>query len=358
MAAVPVAAAVFLIPLGLLCLSMSWKRTLEAGLLKDCRRRVLAQEKYKSEELRKAGIPPVEVSFDYFDVTLKGTVASPADRQSIRQEVDQLSGARCGEAGIAGLSVLPRLEATRDEAAPDVLKLSGHLKDDGTLEAFAALIRRGEPTVKLDTSGMQLDPAVLALEPSVPSSVLDVPAHPRLAVIWRKVNVAQPQLTMDYTGTVPKLSGRVPDEKLREALLSVLTASRADLKLDATAVTVDPVLPPVSFAPVANASTWAPPAWMRPVWDSWTVYPALEATVTNGTVTLSGVISSAALRETVVNVLRRARPDLFFGPPKNLAVKNGSLDQPLIVKATEDFAPPPWLASVWQKVLSAPAPPR
>ena len=328
---------------------MSWKRTLEAGLLKKCRGNLM-------EKLgRRTGIP--EITLNYFDVSVKGSVPTPADRKDIRERLDGISGARCREKDIAELYVTPALDAVRDDAAPTHLRLTGHLSDTETLEKVAKLVRRAEPGVVLDTSGVEIDAAVLPLEPAVPRSVLDAPAHPGLDTLWRKVMVTQPKVAIDYTEAVPRLSGKVPDEKLRASVVEAITASRPDLKLDATGLTVDPVLPPVPFAAPVADTTWSAPAWLAPVWDSWNVYPALDVTVEKGTVTLSGVISNATLRDTVVTLLRRSRPDLFFGPPKNLTIKNGSLDKPLVIKRSEDFIPPPWLAPAWQKVLNAPPPP-
>ncbi len=106
---------------------------------------------------RRTGIP--EITLNYFDVSVKGSVPTPADRKDIRERLDGISGARCREKDIAELYVTPALDAVRDDAAPTHLRLIGHLADTETLEKVAKLVRRAEPSVVLDISGVEIDAA-------------------------------------------------------------------------------------------------------------------------------------------------------------------------------------------------------
>lgn len=341
----PVVLVTLLLPLGVWRLSARQQHSMETASLAKCRT-ILKPWQFSTSV--KAGQPAPVVSMEWLHAFVAGVVPNLADRESIRQQIDQLPGLKCGEVGVAKLRVSPHLEARRVDRQ---FILTGELPEAGDLDAVGQLLRRAEPTMELDDSGVRIDPAVLPVD--LPRRVQDAASHPLLATAWQAVNVAWPTVKFDFTGPCPRLTGRFPDAKARDRVLEALKLARPDLKVDESDVAIGAQLAPIDIKDPATPD-WRPPAWMKDAWDLWTVYPSLTLTAQADGVKLNGIISNAPLLNNVMTVLQRLRPDLDFGKGK-LLVRNGSLDKPLLLPATvSDWVPPSWLQPAIDQLAAIP----
>ena len=337
--------AALLLPLGVWRLSARQQNELQNVGLAQCR---AILKPWQFSPSVKAGHPAPVATLSWLHAFVTGVVPNLSDREAIRQQIDQLNGLQCGEDGVAALRVLPHLEAKRDGTR---LVLSGELPESGALEQSVQLMKRAEPGLNLDSSGVMIHPAVLPVD--LPQRVQDAGNDPLLAAAWKEVQVAWPVVQFDFTGRVPKISGAFPDARLRDAVLAALREARPDLKADETGVAVEPSLPPVDFKDPAGTD-WHPPAWLKDAWEKWTVYPALKLRVLPEGVKVDGIIANAAILNNVLIMLHRMRPDLDF-TKGNISVRNGSLDKPLLLPAVlAGWVPPPWLQPLFDQVSTIP----
>lgn len=343
----PVALAVLLLPLGVWRLSAHQRGSLEEQHLSRCR---AILKPWQTSPSVKAGHPPPVAKLDWLEAKVEGVVPTLAERETIRASIDKLQGVECAAAGVSTLRVMPHLTARREG---DTLFLTGELPQQETLTSTVTLMQRAEPGLKVDGSAVKVDAAVLGV--AVTSRVQDAAADPLLAQVWRQVQYAWPDVRMDFSGPVPRIAGKFPDQDTRDRVVAAIRSARPDLKVEDAAAGVDRTLPPVDFTAAAEGDTrWQPPAWMREAWELWTVYPALHLREERGTLKLHGVIPSAALKASVLLVLRRMRPDLEFSEG-DLEVRNGSLDKPMVVPARlDDWTPPPWLQPLIAQLRSLP----
>jgi hypothetical protein len=341
----PVVLAALLLPLGVWRLSARQQNTLEQISLAKCR---TILKPWQFSPSAKAGHPAPVASMEWLHAYVTGVVPNLEDRESIRQQINQLPGLKCGEPGVAALRVMPHLEAARVDGK---FVLSGELPDSSDLEAIGKLLTRAEPDMNLDDSRVIIDRAVLPVD--LPRRVQDAASHPLLATAWQVVNVAWPSVKFDFSGRIPRLSARFPDEKVRDRVLEALKQARPDLVADESDVAIEPRLAPLDVKDPASPN-WLPPAWMKEAWELWTVYPSLKLTFQANAVKLNGVISNGPLLNNVMTVMRRLRPDLDFSKGQ-LLIRNGSLEKPLLLPATvSDWVPPPWLQPAIDQLAAIP----
>lgn len=346
----PVALALMLLPLGVWRLGARQKDVLEKSILSKCNS--ILKPSQQSATV-KAGHPAPVVSLNWLHASVTGVVASLGEREGIRQEIDAIGGVQCRESEIAGLRVAPHVEARREGG---LLVLSGELPMAESVAETVALMQRAEPGLKVDASALAVHPSVLSV--AVPQRVQDAGEDPLLGRAWREINVAWPVVEFDFTGEPPRLGGRFPDKKTRDAVVAALRAARPDLKVDDSGAVVDAVLPPVEFKGADNKVDWQPPPWLRPAWEKWTVYPALSLRVDSYDVKVEGIVSSQPVLNTVLTILHRLRPDLQFAKG-GVSVRNGSLDKPLLLPANlKDWTAPPWLRPLLDQASALPARPR
>ncbi|MDB6069714.1 MAG: hypothetical protein JWL81_885 [Verrucomicrobiales bacterium] len=346
----PVALALLLLPLGVWRLGARQKDVLEKSILSKCS--AILKPLQQSAAV-KAGHPAPVVSLNWLHASVTGVVSSLAEREGIRQGIDALGGVQCRESEIAGLRVAPHVEARRDGG---LLVLSGELPMADSLAETVALMQRAEPGLKVDATAVMVHPSVLSV--AVPQRVQDAADDPLLGRAWQQVKVAWPVVEFDFSGDPPRLAGRFPDKKTRDAVVAALRAARPDLKADDSGAAVDPVLPPVEFKGPGINEDWQPPSWLKPAWEKWTVYPSLSLRVDSYDVKIEGIVSSPPVLNTVLTILHRLRPDLEFAKG-GVAVRNGSLDKPLLLPANlKDWTPPPWLRPLLDQASALPVRPR
>lgn len=342
----PVALAVLLFPLGLWRLSVRQQDALGGPGLNRCRAVV---KPWQFSASVKAGHPAPEASLNWLHASVTGVVPSLADRDSIRQQLDDLKGIQCEESGIATLRVMPSLNARREGP---VLHLSGEVSLTETISDAVALLTKAEPGLTVDSAGVVVHPAVLAV--SMPTRAQDGAASPVLAKVWPAVNFAWPALAFDLEQLPPRLSGTFPDTRLRDAVVAALKTSRPDLNFEASNLKIDNTLPPVDFSP-PETPDWQPPIWLASEWNRWHVFPSLRLRQDRYDVKLDGIIPSQALQKNILTLLHRLRPDIEFAKG-NLQVRNGSLDKPLLLPSSlKDWIPPAWLRPVVTQVSQLPA---
>lgn len=343
------ALALLLLPVGVWRLGARQKDVLEKSILSKCNAIV---KPARESAAVKAGHPAPVVALNWLHASVTGVVDSLGQREGIRKEIDDLGGVQCRESEVAGLRVVPHLDAKRDGA---VLVLSGELPLAESVAETVALMQRAEPGLKVEASGVRVHASVLSV--AVPRRVQDAAEDPLLARAWKQVNVAWPVVEFDFSGDPPRLGGRFPDKKTRDAVVSALRAARPDLKADDSGAAVDPTLPPVEFQGAETTPGWQPPSWLKPAWEKWTVYPALSLRVDSYDVKVEGIVSSQPVLNTVLTILRRLRPDLEFAKG-NVSVRNGSLDKPLLLPASlKDWTAPPWLRPLLDQASALPARP-
>ena len=344
----PIALAVLLIPFGVWRLSARQQGTWKEAALSKCRN-ILKPWSYSTAV--KSGYPAPTVSMSWLHASVSGVVPTLADRETIRQAIDQLEGVQCKEEEIAALSVIPHLEARRENGA---LYLSGELSDQESLAQAAQILKGAEPTLILDISGVNLHRAVLPT--AMPKRVQDAANSPLFAKVWKEVNFAWPTLEFDFSGRTPRVLGSFPDARMLATVLKAVKEARPDLKLDDRDVGIDQSLPAVDFAP-PGGDGWLPPQWMKDPWEKWTVYPALNLTPEKSGLKLNGIISSPTLLNNVFSLLRRMRPDLDIVKGE-LQVLNGSLDKPMLLPSNlQKWTPPPWLQPLVDQLATIPKSP-
>jgi hypothetical protein len=152
-----VALAVLLLPLGLWRLSVRQQDDLAEPSLNRCRT-ILKPWQFSASV--KAGHPAPEISLNWLHASVTGVVPSLTDRESIRQQMDDLKGIQCEESGIATLRVMPSLDARREG---QVLHLSGEVSVTETISDAVALLTKAEPGLTVETSGVIVHSAVPAL---------------------------------------------------------------------------------------------------------------------------------------------------------------------------------------------------
>jgi hypothetical protein len=292
------------------------------------------------------------VTLDKFDVTITGYVSTIEEREKVRASIDGLRGLRCIESNavnhVRGLRVVPRLAATREENGP--LVLSGFLSSQPALDSVVALLARAEPGLKIETSAVTLHHAVDASQEVMPATFTAAATTPFLASIWPKVKVALPEMAFDEKAIEPTLRGRFPKGSVRDEVIAAMRAVRPDLNLKPDALVVDATLPPVEFNHTGAGDDFLPPPWMKETWDAWRGYPKLDAQFSEGSVKLTGFLPNDAVRDAVVRILRKARPDLPFTAT---AVRTGTFPVATPLKESADltgWTPPGWLLPVWKKL--------
>jgi hypothetical protein len=166
----------------------------------------------------------VKTSLAYMDATLHGVVPDLASRDEARRLVDNLRGIRCREEDNL-IQVTARIDG---KLTDKTLTLSGWIHDNDALQGVIRWLTRARPGIHVDTSGVKVNLHVTMEE--VPT-LASVPAAFRAALSTIEVPAS---LKIERSGPLHVVSGHLPSEALRKAVIAALPAPASRMGVDSS----------------------------------------------------------------------------------------------------------------------------
>ncbi len=257
----------------------------------------------------------VEARINYYTVSLRGNVSSPAAREAAQAALNQTDGwglrARTADNRV---KVPPSLTMVEVSAAG--LRAIGWVKDETEREALLDLALRqgGFDRDQVDVSEVQVYPYVTptgagSISVSTPATAREVSGMAWLRGFWESLPKV-PRLEGTPEGRNLRLRGRVATEDDRKAVTKWVTSIRPDLKVDGSRIDLDPQTRPITLPAAKSAPD--PDSWLEPLASALTVRPSLRfrAPTETSSPSLSGLIPASENWSTTLN------PENFGGDLK------------------------------------------
>jgi hypothetical protein len=180
----------------------------------------------------------VRSELNYVDVSLRGEVAQPAQREQARSAVDAIQGLRCREED-NHLQIRPSITGT---LAGSHLTLSGWLHSNSQLSDIIAWIEESRPGLEIDRSGVQL------LEHVVPEPLSAEKVIPPLLQQLHGALRANASLKVERKDGTFRVTGDLPTMKLRQAIVLAVPLGEGTAPLDFTGLHAGTYVTPAVFA--------------------------------------------------------------------------------------------------------------
>ena len=164
----------------------------------------------------------VSQHMEYLDVTLEGKVPDLAARERVRREIDSLHGVRCRVAD-NHIQVPAKLEGRLEGGR---LTLSGSLHDDAMLRDVSEWLSAARPGLQLVTGDVLISPFV-TLEDSPKKGGMTAFLRP----LWSLIEVPA-SLKITKQGNALQAVGFLPDDALREAVITAVIGTKLETTLD------------------------------------------------------------------------------------------------------------------------------
>ncbi|MEZ0276019.1 MAG: hypothetical protein ACAH88_14020, partial [Roseimicrobium sp.] len=180
----------------------------------------------------------VQSELNYVDVSLRGEVAQPAQREQARIAVDAIQGLRCREED-NHLQVRPALTGT---LAGSRLTLSGWLHSQVELSDIVNWIGEARAGLEIDRSGVQI------LHHVIPDPLSAAKEMPPLLQQLRGALQANASLKVVRQDGTFRVTGDLPSMKLRQAIVLAVPLGVGTTPLDFTGLHAGTYVKPAAFA--------------------------------------------------------------------------------------------------------------
>ncbi|RBP45394.1 hypothetical protein DES53_103393 [Roseimicrobium gellanilyticum] len=180
----------------------------------------------------------VKAELNYVDVSLRGTVDQPSQREEARAAVDAVPGLRCREED-NHLQIRPGITGT---LAGSRLTLTGWLHRTAELAEISSWIQELRPGLEVEDSGVQVLPHV------IPQSISSAQELPALLTQLQGVLRAKASLKVTRGNDTFRISGDLPTMKLRQAIVLAVPLGGGTTPLDFSELRAGPYVTAAAFA--------------------------------------------------------------------------------------------------------------
>jgi hypothetical protein len=180
----------------------------------------------------------VRPELNYMDVSLRGEVAQPAQREQARLAVDAIQGLRCREED-NHLQVHPSITGTLTDAH---LTLSGWLHSNAELSEVIDWVQKNRPGLEIDQSGVQI------LHQVTPAPLTAAKEMPLLLQQLQGALQANASLKVVRKDGTFRVTGNLPSMKLRQAIVLAVPLGEGTIPLDFTGLHAGAYVKPAPFA--------------------------------------------------------------------------------------------------------------